>query len=198
MLAMSAADIGDASLRQAEIKNLALAHEVADRSCDLLDRDVRIDPMLVEEVDPVGPEAAQRALDRRADRLRVGCLARRRACFPSSNLKPNLVAIVTRFALALQRAADQRLVSERPIDFGGVEERAAEVDGAMQSRDRFRFVRRPIGLAHAHAAETDRRDFQSLLAEVPLAEGHGPCSCRQSKGGEGLHGCSAQAKASIS
>ena len=36
-----------------------------------------------------------------------------------------------------KRAAEQLLVLERAVDFGGVEEGAAEFDGTMQGGDRF-------------------------------------------------------------
>ena len=64
---MGAADVGDARLGQAEVAHLALAHEIAHRAGDVLDRHRRIDAMLIEEIDMVGAEPAQRPLDRLAD-----------------------------------------------------------------------------------------------------------------------------------
>src|SRR5208337_1389849 len=76
-------------------------------------------------------------------------------------------------APVLERAADQRLVRPRTIHLRRIEERAAEVDGAMESGDRFRLVRGPIGLAHPHAAEADGGDLEALAAEFASTQGHG-------------------------
>ena len=192
MLAVSAADVGDAGLGQAEVENLALAHQVADRAGDLLDRHGRIDAMLVEEVDPVGREAAQRSFDRRADRLRPAVSFDAEPAYVVED-EAELGGDRHELAPPFYRAADQRLVGERAVGLGGVEERAAEVDGAMQGRDRFRLVRRSIGLAHAHAAESNGRDFKPLLAEFPPAQGH-----RRAPSRGRLHWCAVQAKSSIS
>jgi hypothetical protein len=48
---VSTAERLDAGLRHAEVLHLALRDEVLNGAGDVLDRDVRIDPMLVEEVD---------------------------------------------------------------------------------------------------------------------------------------------------
>jgi hypothetical protein len=56
-------------------------------------------------------------------------------------------------AETFQRPAELFLVLQGATDLGGVEERAAELDCAMKRRDRLALVRRPVGLAHPHAAE---------------------------------------------
>ncbi len=43
---------------------------------------------------------------------------------------------------------------------------------ALEGRDRFRLVRRSVGLAHSHAAETDGRDLEALAAEFAFAQAH--------------------------
>ena len=50
-------------LGQAPVQNLALRHQVLDRAGDVLDRHLRVDPVLVEEVDAVGPKALEHAFD---------------------------------------------------------------------------------------------------------------------------------------
>jgi hypothetical protein len=49
------------------VQNLAFGHQVFDRPGDVLDRDLRIDPMLVEEVDAVGAKALEHPLDGQLD-----------------------------------------------------------------------------------------------------------------------------------
>jgi hypothetical protein len=45
----------------------------------------------------------------------------------------------------------------RPVHVGGVEERAAEIERAVDRRDRLTLVARAVELGHAHAAEADGR-----------------------------------------
>ena len=50
-------------LGQAPVQDLALRHQVLDRAGDVLDRDLGVDAVLVEEIDAVGAEALEHALD---------------------------------------------------------------------------------------------------------------------------------------
>jgi hypothetical protein len=134
--------------------------------------DRRVDAMLIEEVDVVGLEPAQRAFDHFANALR-----------PAVPLGADLLAALDAkaefgrdhdlVAAPFQRSAQQLLVGERPVDLGGVEEGAAELDCAMKRRNRLALVRRAIGLAHAHAAEADRGNLEPLAAELAFAQSHG-------------------------
>ena len=68
-----------------------------------------------------------------------------------------------------ERLADQVLVGERPVDFGGVEEGYAALDRRADQRDRSpRVVRGAIGEAQAHAAEADRRNLEAALSKLAL------------------------------
>src|SRR5437588_12863627 len=58
------------SFAQSDVAHLPVLDELAHRSYCLLDRHVRIDPVLVVEVDVVGPQAPQRAVDRLPDVVR--------------------------------------------------------------------------------------------------------------------------------
>jgi hypothetical protein len=62
-------------------------------------------------------------------------------------------------AAALDDAAEQLLVGERPVDFCCVQERAPQVDRTQDCFLRFLVVRLPVGIGHPHAAEPNRRDF---------------------------------------
>ena len=119
--------------------------------------------MLIDQVDVIRAQPAQRCVDRGADRLG-----------PAVPVDADLLVAVEAeaelggdhdlVAPALERLAEQLLVLVRAISLGRVEEGAAKLDGAMQRGDRLAFVRRAIGLAHGHAAKTDRRDLQPLAA----------------------------------
>ena len=56
--------------------------------------------------------------------------------------------------------ADQHLVVAGTVDVGGVDQRDAEVEGAVDGGDRLVPVRRAVPLAHPHAAQPLRRDLQ--------------------------------------
>ena len=77
---------------------------------------------------------------------------------------PNLVASCTSSRRSCDRAADEHLVVPGAVHVGGVEERDAELERAVDGRDRLVPVARAVALAHAHAAEALRGDGQT--AEV--------------------------------
>jgi hypothetical protein len=65
--------------------------------------------------------------------------------------------------------AHQLFVGERAVRFGGVEERDAAFDRCANERDHLAFVRcRSVAIAHPHAAEPDRRDFQVAAPQSAL------------------------------
>jgi hypothetical protein len=63
-------------------------------------------------------------------------------------------------APVLQGASEQLLVRFRAVELGGVEERAPELDRAMDRADGLAFVGRAVEGAHAHAAEAHVGDGQ--------------------------------------
>ena len=73
--------------------DLPLRDQLLHRAGDLLDRHVRIDAVLVEEVDRFGPQPLERRLDAAPDRLRPAVEPARVS--PVSSSKPNFVAITT-------------------------------------------------------------------------------------------------------
>jgi hypothetical protein len=64
---VSAADCGGASLGQADVADLALGDQLGQGADGALDGGLRIDPVLVVQVDVVGAEPLQRPLDCDAD-----------------------------------------------------------------------------------------------------------------------------------
>ena len=157
----------DARLRQAEEARLALRHQVGHRADDVLDRDLRVYPVLVQQVDPVGLEPPERSLHRFPD-------VRRSAVEPAAFLLVDLPAELGRDDRALappgQRPPEQRLVGVRSIYLGRIEERHAQLEGAVNGGDGLLVVRRAVGLAHAHAPEPEGGNLESLGTQS---------SCRQ-------------------
>ena len=69
---VGAADRVDAGLGHPEVVDLAGLDELLDGAGDVLDGDVRVDAVLVEQVDGVGAQAPQGAVDGGADVVRAG------------------------------------------------------------------------------------------------------------------------------
>ena len=90
---VGAADRLGAGLGQADVPDLALGDQLGQRADGLLDRRVRVDPVLVVEVDAVGAEPLQGALDGGADVRRAA--VEHPGPPPACETKPNFVASTT-------------------------------------------------------------------------------------------------------
>src|SRR5678816_1117846 len=88
--------------------------------------------MLVEEIDAIGAETAQRAIHDLADMVGVTVDARDAGLAePEPELGGDHDAVTPIAPERAQRARKQLLVLVRPVCFGRVEERHAQLDGAM-------------------------------------------------------------------
>nr|BFE73389.1 hypothetical protein GCM10020092_066900 [Actinoplanes digitatis] len=161
MYRVCAADGAGRALGQPEVRDLARRHQLGDGARDLLDGHGGVDPVLVEEVDPVGAQPPQRRVGDPADVLGTAVHAVRAA---AADVEAELGGDDDPVAQRLEGLADQLLVDVGAVDLGGVEERDAGLDGATQDADHLVAVAgvRPVCLAHAHAAEAEGGDPQSL------------------------------------
>src|SRR4051812_37443298 len=65
--------------------------------------------------------------------------------------------------------AHELFVGERAVRFSGIKESDAAFDGGPNQGDQLLLVwRRAVGLAHAHAAEPDGRNFQIAVSKFAL------------------------------
>src|SRR5258706_15950208 len=69
-------------------------------------------------------------------------------------------------ASALDRAPDQLFVGSCPVGIGGDDQVDAEIDGAVNGRDRLGLVRLSVDSRHSHATQTQRRDGGPVLAKL--------------------------------
>ena len=111
--------------------------------------------MLVVQVDVIGVEPLERALERRADVGRAAvnvprALARVR---DEAELRGQHHLV----APAFQRPPDELLVGEGTVDLGGVDEGDAQVDRPVNGPDRLGVIQviRAVGPGHAHGAKAD-------------------------------------------
>jgi hypothetical protein len=119
-------------LRHAEVLDLALGNQLLDRSCHVLDRHARIDAVLIEEIDVIGPQTLQAGVRHCLDMLgpAIGpatALARLKIDV-EAELGGNRHLVADR----LERLAHQLFVRERPIGFGRIEVGHAKVMSAVR------------------------------------------------------------------
>lgn len=127
---MGAADIGDTRFRQPEGADLAFRNQVFDRAGHVFHRHVRIDPVLVEEVDMVRPQALEAVFDGAANEFRPavhGATAR--------DIKSELGGDHHFVADRLQRLADNLFVLVGTVNLSGIEKGDAALEGAPDELD---------------------------------------------------------------
>ncbi len=131
--------------------HLTLAYKVGHGADGLLDRRVRIDPMLIVEVDSPDPEPHEARFARLADIGRISAYRKESALRAAHGAEfcrqHDLVAT------AADRPSDQFFVAADPVHVRGVEERDAAIDGMLDRRDSLVFVAAGVELRHTHAAE---------------------------------------------
>src|SRR5690606_29459331 len=169
-----------ARLRKAEEAHLSRRDEVGHRSYRVLDRDLGIDPVLVEQVDMIHPQATQGAVHCFADARWMAVELHRFSILDSPAESRGDDYLV---AATLERTAQQLLVRVRAVDFGGVEEVDAELERPVDGGNGLALVTvggRSVRLAHSHAAKADRRygkadaSQRSLLAHLHPPGGRPP------------------------
>jgi hypothetical protein len=142
--------------------DLALPDQLLNGAGDILDRHVRIDAVLVEEIDVIGLETLQRGLGHLPDALRATVEARGRVAALKAEFGRDDHLIAERG----QGFAHEFLVRKWTVRLGSVEEGDVALNGRPDQRNSLVLADRwTIGEAQAHAAEPDRRDFQSTFSE---------------------------------
>src|ERR1035437_1676290 len=163
MRRVGAADRRRRGLGEAQEPYLAGGDRFGHRADGLFDRHLRIDAVLVPQVDVADAKPLERALEgplrvggRAVDAVDALTVGRER----EAELRRELDLV----AAAGDRGADDFLVAKRPVDLGGVDHRDAEIE---RPADRLRpglLGRRPVGERDTHAAEAQRGGLQ--LAEA--------------------------------
>src|SRR6266516_4996955 len=153
--------------RKAEVLDLPFSNQVLHRSGHIFDGHVRVNAVLIEQIDGIDLQSLERALGNLLDVLWPTILAQ-------------LLPIGTKFEPEFggdhhlptegsKRFAHQFFVCERAVRFSGVEEGDAPFDGFTYKSNHLLLVcRRAVGKAHAHAAESEGRDFQVVLSKCAL------------------------------
>ena len=158
---VGAADRGGAGLGQADVQDLALGDQLGQGADGVLDGRVRVDPVLVVEVDAVGTQPLEGALDRGADvrRAAVEHSGAAAGVRDEAELRRHHDIVAT----PLEGAADEFLVGVGAVDLGGVDVGDAQVECPLDGADRLGVaaVRVEVIAGHRHRAESDARDVKS-------------------------------------
>ena len=157
-------DVAGGEGGRADVADLALVHEVAERRQRLLDVRARIEAVHLVEVDPVGAQPPQRVLDRADDpaarvALLVGVLAHRVVELGGED---DVVA-----AAAGERLADDLLGLALPVDVGGVDEVDPGVERRVDDPDRLVVVRVAPRAEH-HRAKTELADRHAGATQLAM------------------------------
>ena len=152
--AVRPADVLRPGLAETEVPHLPLPDEVRDSACHVLDRNLRIDAVLIEQVDDVRLQSLQRSLHHLSDVLRPAVEGARHPVV--ANVHAELAAQHDPLPEGPDGFAHELFVDEGSVDLRGVEEGHAHVEGLPDQPD----GALPIGdeapvVAHAHASQSE-------------------------------------------
>ena len=157
-----------ACFRKSEVFHLTFLNQLLHRSGDFFDWNVRIDTVLIEQVDDIGLETLQRSLGDLLDVLRA---AIQPSLLASARIKlePELGGDHHVPAVRSESFAHEFLVRKRAVDFSRIEERNPAFHCCPDDRDHlFRVSGRPVAKTHAHAPEPKSRNFQVAFSKFAL------------------------------
>src|SRR5580692_3072212 len=151
--------------RKSEVLHLALLNQILHGSSDIFNRYVRINTVLIEQIDDIGLETLQRSL---SDFLDVLWTAVQSGLFAGGGiqLEPELGGDHHFSTERTQGFAHEFFVGKRAVDFSRVEECDASLHSGADDRDHFlRVSGGAVAKAHSHAAEPKSRDLQVAFSK---------------------------------
>ena len=155
---MRAADGFRACFREAEVFHFACLDQVLDGAGGVFDGRVGVDAVLVKKVDRVGLKALERAFDHLLDVVGTAVGRSPLAVIVGIGLKAELGGDDDVFAEGRQCFAHDLFIDIGAINFGGVEEGDATLDGRADELNSLRFFRRGAKAeTQAHASQAERR-----------------------------------------
>src|SRR5579862_145881 len=170
MNGVGAPDRRGSGLGKTQVAYLPPLDQSRHRANGVLDGRVRIDPVLVVEIDHIDAEPAEARVAGLHDVLRAAVDAGKGAAGAPqiSELGGEHHAVPP----PAERPADQLLVASDAVRVRSVEERDAQIQRAMNRRDRLLVVASRIYVGHPHAAEAERRNAKSGPTERPRKKWH--------------------------
>jgi hypothetical protein len=166
---MGATDCLHSCFRKAEVLHLACLNQLLHRPCHVFDRHVRVNAVLIEQINDINLKPLERSL---GDILDVR--------WPTIQTLPAGTSVRIKFESELrcyhhspaersEGFAHKFFICERAVNFSGVEERDAAFHGCPKNRRHLLLVLGwAVGKAHSHAAQPDGRDFEIGVAKFAL------------------------------
>lgn len=168
---MGLADRVRTRLAQPESPYLPRDDQLLNRPGHVLDGDVRVHPVLIQQVDVVRPQPLERLVHDLLDLLRPAIQAF--AQFAVLDVEPELGADQDVLPHGGQGLADQLFVGVRAVNLGRVEERHSQFHRPAKQPDHGLLVRNEAAVVvHPHAAESQARYFQAVLPGSERAAVH--------------------------
>src|SRR5207302_1000243 len=147
-----------AGFRESEVLDLALLDQIFDRSGDVFDRHVRVDAMLVEQIDAVGAKPLERSFGYFLDVFWATVDA---GLFAVLNLKTELRCDLDLIAEWSESFTDEFFVGEWSVDLGGIAEGHSTFHGGAYEVDALLLLYGWTETkAQAHATESEGGYFE--------------------------------------
>ncbi len=134
----------DARLGKSEMQHLSLTDQFGHRLRHFLNRDIRVNPVLIVQINVICPQSFERTFCRPADRFRPGIQSCHSAVVhaPSKFRRQNDL-----ISDRLKRLADQLLILSRRVCLRGIKEGLPHLRGSSEKPDAlFLFRKRRITL----------------------------------------------------
>src|SRR5208282_4289212 len=149
--------------------HFTVAYQILYGTRHVFDGDLRVDPMLIEEIEGIDLEALERGVGNALDLLGAAIWTNKARTSIRLQLKAKLGGDRHFAAEGRKAFAEEFFVGVRTIDFGGVEESDTAIDGGVEEGDHFLLVlRRTVRKTHSHAAQAEGRDFQAAFSKFAL------------------------------
>src|SRR5579875_2285410 len=163
--------------RKTEMLDLALLNQVLHRARHILDGNLRVDAVLIEQVNRLHTSSLERALGTLLDVFRPAVEPRQTPFRLGINFPAKLRGNYDLTPKRLESLAHELFVCIWAVDFCSIEKRNAEFHSPSNQRDHFLLIfRRTIRKAHAHTAQPDGRNFKIALSKFSLLHHNHPPS----------------------
>src|SRR6266568_2176125 len=167
--AMCATDRLHACFRKAEVLHLACLNQPFHCPRHVFDRHVRVNAVLIEQINGINLETLERGLGHLFDAFWPTIQALPTGTSVRIKFEPELRCYHHSPAERSESFAHKFFVSERAVNFSGIEESDAAFHGCPKQRRHLLLVFGwTVGKTHAHAAQPDSRDFQITVSKFAL------------------------------
>src|SRR5699024_4901880 len=152
---MSPADGIRGHLRKAKVKRFSFPNQIFDRTCNIVDGHLRIQPVTIQKIDTVRLKPLEHAVHSLANMFRLAVSA---GSLSILEIKAKLAGNDNFVSHRRKRLTDELFIRERTIHLGRVEKGHTPFHSAPYYRDQFRIASGTIirTRLHAHAAQPDR------------------------------------------